>query len=845
MKTIKSLIFVILVSVFLIYGFTENKPDPIEPKSTGPEGMLRFYENLHYPYGALLPGSVNERILKDVINMPDEKTVEAKALTYWTVKGPNFVNLPNSPTSNRTGRILDIEVENGASMRLAAASGGLWGFALIFPVSLSDNLNTLVVSSFDSHPGNANTILVGTGEESVRTGNGLWKTTNNGSSWTIVPLTGIFYPNFIYKVRYDPVNPNIIYVASDTGFFKSTNSGTSFTNIGTGSPFSFPIKGAFDFAVNPQNNQVIYRSLRNNGIYKSTDGGTSWAKLTAAPLPTTNVGRVSISIAASSPNTVYFNIARQDNDNTLSIYKTTDAGVTFTNVYSTEFMNGQGSYNNTISVCPTNPNLVLAGGVTLLRTSNGGTTWNDFLNSADPLYDPNNVHPDQHTIVWNAAGTTVWLGNDGGVATSTNAGLNWTTNINILPITQYINIDVGGKGTHIIGGTQDNGVSGTTNGGLDWWQFQGGDGTGIAIDPTTPSKYVITGGFYSTGNWSWRRKITTDNGATFTFIDNGIDPSTQWYTKIRNDKVAPPYLYCNSGNYVYISINYGANWSRLNATAFPVTITNLDVGKYSTTSVVYATLNSATDGQRLMVYDANAWYERTTGFPSGVKVQGVAQHPSNNNIAYALMKGLGSSQKVFKTINRGVSWTNVTGNLPNIPVTDLVPHPSDNNKLYLGTEYGCYKTTNAGITWYKWNSGMPNANLISEMTYIDSLANNSRFYIVAATYGRSIWMREITADDPVSGINSEENVTSFELMQNYPNPFNPTTEIKFALPFSDIVTIKVYDITGKEVATLINGKMEQGNHSVKFDGSELSSAVYFYRFSSSRFSDVKKMVLIK
>ena len=140
---------------------------------------------------------------------------------------------------------------------------------------------------------------------------------------------------------------------------------------------------------------------------------------------------------------------------------------------------------------------------------------------------------------------------------------------------------------------------------------------------------------------------------------------------------------------------------------------------------------------------------------------------------------------------------------------------------------------------------MPNANLISEMTYIDSIANNGRFYIVAGTYGRSIWMREITADDPVSGINSEENVTSFELMQNYPNPFNPATEIKFALPFSDIVTIKVYDVSGKEVATLLNGKMEQGIHTVKFDGSELSSAVYFYRFSSSRFSDVKKMVLIK
>ncbi|MCX6159037.1 MAG: T9SS type A sorting domain-containing protein [Ignavibacteriae bacterium] len=263
-------------------------------------------------------------------------------------------------------------------------------------------------------------------------------------------------------------------------------------------------------------------------------------------------------------------------------------------------------------------------------------------------------------------------------------------------------------------------------------------------------------------------------------------------------------------------------------------------------AVIYACLGSSTAGQRLRVYDAGTWYERSTGFPAGIKVQAVATHQTNSNLAYALMNGLGSAQKIFKTTNRGVSWRDITGNLLNVPVTNLITHPTDTSRLYVGTEFGCYKTSNGGISWVRWNNGMSPGIFISDMNYIDSISANGKFYVVTATFGRGIWMRDISGDDPLIGIhNNTGDVKSFELMQNYPNPFNPTTEIKFALPVSDIVTIKVFDVTGKEVATLINRKMEQGVHTVKFDGSELSSGMYFYRLTSGKFTDVKKMALIK
>ncbi len=142
-----------------------------------------------------------------------------------------------------------------------------------------------------------------------------------------------------------------------------------------------------------------------------------------------------------------------------------------------------------------------------------------------------------------------------------------------------------------------------------------------------------------------------------------------------------------------------------NVSPFPADISNLNVSRYSSPmAIIYACLGDTTNGHRLRVYEGNVWFERSTGFPYGVRVQTVAQHPSDNNVAYALMNGYGSLQKVFKTTNRGVSWIDISGDLPNVSVTDLVPHPTNNNVLFLGSEFGCYKTINAGANWVRWNN---------------------------------------------------------------------------------------------------------------------------------------------
>ena len=791
-----------------------------------------------------MPREYLDNIWNEINKIPNENDVEKNApVNNWIGKGPAGMEIYNSAGSYNSGRILDMKVETNGTVRIAAATGGLWQYLSSVWTPLSESVTSLAVASFDSKPGDINTIYIGTGELSQRGGTGIWKTTNGGGLWTQLTTTPSI--SNVTKLRFDPTVANKIHAATDKGYFVTTN-GTTWTRTFTGA--------CTDLAINPVNSNIIYLSaLDSSGIYKSVNGGLSFTKITVAPMPTTNVGRGAISIYPLNPSVVYVNLARADNNLTLGVYLTINDGASWSTITPPfDFHWGQGWYNCFISVSPVNPNFVYAGGGTLIRTTNAGATWNDYLSFNDPLYDPINIHADQHSCAWNSTGTTFYEGNDGGITFTNNGGTDFSTSINKLPITQYVNFDVSTRGNYIFGGSQDNGISGSTNWGNSWYFYIGGDGGGIAIDPVTPSKMVATNGVYG-GSWAFRRLISTNSGIDWAFIDNGVVSSNQWYHKIRNDDSNPLSLYNHSGAYVYKSTNYGTNWTAMNATAFPVsTVSNLKVSKYTTGgAVVYAPLSSNATGTRLEVFDNGTWDERSSGLPSGVFVKVVTPHQTNANVAYCIMSGLASTQKVYKTTNRGALWTDISGNIPNIPVADIVPHPTNDNYLYLGTEMGCYKTTNGGAFWYRWNNGLPQAAIVTEMNYVDSTSINGKFYIFTGTYGRGIYMREISGDDNVGVSNNSNNIPDrYNLSQNYPNPFNPSTIINYSLLVNGFVTLKVYDILGSEVATLVNEFKNAGTYKTQFPNNkyinnELPSGIYFYKLTAGDFTDTKKMLMIK
>jgi len=702
---------------------------------SGPDLAVLFFEEWNYPYGNEVPAEIMNKLWSEIKSVPSETELTDAVENSWRMIGP--YGSVTSTGARFSGRVTDLEVGNTTNPLIAAASGGLWGYIGFLPTVISDDVTSLVIGSVASYPGTPSTILIGTGEPRIKSGTGLWRTTNSGVSWTKINISPD--PGRFYKIRHQTFFADIIHASTTEGYYRSTNGGLNWTKTLSGNT-GF---GISDLAINPNNPNIIYCGKWLDGVYKSTNNGVNWAKVNTPGLLSGDIGRISLTVGTSNSNKIYALIHSHNGDSMRGIYMSSNEGASWNNVSPSEnILGGQGWYNNVIEVCPTNSNIVLAGGVRLWRSTNSGSTWTKLADT--------DIHADQHAIEWTSDGNSVYLGNDGGIAVSTDQGQTFATGINYIPITQYVNFDVGVSNRGVIyGGSQDNGLTGTTNGGQTWNFTKGGDGGGVAIDPISALYVYATSGFYN-GDFPFKIYKSTDKGMTWDTNHTGIEPFSNWWTKMRSDRTNPIKLFTCGGGYVYKSTNSGESWFKLNNSAFPADVFNLNVSKYvSPNAIIYATLNSESTGQRLRVYDGNTFYERSSGLPTGLKIQGVSPHVSNTNTAYALMRGFsGTNKKVYKTTNKGVNWSNISSNLPDVPMSDLVAHPTNANYLYLGTQAGCYRTTNAGVSWHRWNNGMPDATMITEMRWIDSTLENGKFYVIASTYGRSFYVREVSGDDP-------------------------------------------------------------------------------------------------
>jgi photosystem II stability/assembly factor-like uncharacterized protein len=862
----------ILILAVLLFSFIPKKPEininkgdenqsfltgNNNPENEKEEGISsheiekKFFAEWNHPYSDGIPPDVQLNIWREINALPDEKELDAAVTNSWHLLGPFGEAYPDSPSIKYSGRVKDIEPPRGSvELRVAAASGGIWIYLLFFPVCITNSLPTQWIGSFATDPSNPNIVFAGTGEPDVMRGLGLWKTTNLGASWQKDNFAG-FTPWCFYKIRFDPNISGRIHAASSDGYFRSDNGGNNWVRKYAGA--------VTDFAINIFNNSsVVYIAEKNSGtggILKSTNGGDNFTRITS--LPTSDIGK-SLVTTGNSPNIVYVFLGRNSTQLPVGVYRSDNSGLNWTNITPSgmqAFSTRNVEYKSILTICPANPSIVMTGTTSMSRSTDGGQTWTEYYDIGTHPY--RNLHGDHHRMEWKD-GNTVYSTNDGGIAVSSDRGATWSTTINVLPITQIYKFDVGISNKNVIyGGTQDNGIVKTVNLGSSWQFLFTGDGGGIEIDPVLFNKVYSSHGGSGVPNVGWGRYKTTDGGIETPWpeITNNLPPHNDWSPSIHSDKTPPIYLYTNGGPYIFRSTNEGSSWTKMNTTAFPTPyVFNFSVSKYvSGSSVIYACLEDIPEsgnhsGKLLRVYDNGTWYERSSGLPqSGAWVRNVAIHPTNTNMAYALMNGI-TGQKIFRTTNRGSSWTNITGNLPNVPVSDLIPHPTDNNKLYLSSEFGCYKTSNGGANWYRWNYGMPenlpSANTINDLAVIDSMAQNGKYYIVAATYGRGFWMREISGDDPIGIVNNSTPV-AFKLSQNYPNPFNPSTKINYSIARSGIVKITVYDVLGKVVKTLVDEKETPGSYTVEFNAVNLSSGIYFYRLETDGFTDVKKMILLK
>jgi len=192
---------------------------------------------------------------------------------------------------------------------------------------------------------------------------------------------------------------------------------------------------------------------------------------------------------------------------------------------------------------------------------------------------------------------------------------------------------------------------------------------------------------------------------------------------------------------------------------------------------------------------------------------------------------------VFLSTNNGTSWTAVNSGLAVDTVRSLAVSSTN---IFAGTRGGVFLTTNNGASWTAVNDGLTS----SYGSYVTSLyVSGSNLF--AGTYD-GVWVRPLS--EMITAVKEKQNnlPVNFSLSQNFPNPFNPSTMINYSVPKTSLVTIKVYDVLGKEKATLVNEEKSAGNYSVSFSAnSGLASGIYFCRMQAGSFVDTKKLLLLK
>lgn len=719
----------------------------------------------------------------------------AQALDTWVPLGPGNVG-------GRT-RALLIHPTTPNTMWAAGVSGGVWkttdGGANWIP--LQDMMANLAVSSMAMQPGNANVIYAGTGEgffnfDAVR-GNGIFKTTDGGATWTQLAATAN-NPHFhaVNDIVVSPNNVNRVYAGTGTGVWRSLDAGATWTPVHNPAVAGGCLDLAIRTDVGP--NDTVFVSCGNfspASIFRNSNanGAGTWDEVLAdGP----NMGRTSLALAPSNQNTIYALASNIDGTSELflglhKVFRSTsggDSGSWTTQVSSTspvelnrllltnpvfaftgcpfgQSFSSQGWYDNVIAVDPLDPNRVWAGGIDLFRSDNGGMDWGQashwWISQASSRY----AHADQHVIVFhpNYDGTpnkTMFVGNDGGLFRTTDAraatgnnpcsatsgSVPWTNLNNNYAVTQFYHGLPYPNGTTYFGGTQDNGtIRGTDAAGTEGWvEIQGGDGGYVAVDPTnTQVLYAET----TFGDIS----KSTDGGVNFDPATNGIsDPGFLFIAPFIMDTSEPETLW-TGGSQMWRTMNAAGIWEEASDILGTGSVSSLAVAPSDRNRVLAGTDVGDIHRQTaaLTADGTTTWASAT---PRAGFVSSLAFDPTDANIAYATYSSFNSGPDVghvWKSTNGGATWTNIDGSgptgIPDIPAHSIVVDPADTNRLYVGTDLGVFTSIDGGATWMVENTGF--ANVVTEAMAIASRAGVTNLF--AFTHGRGAWrVRLETSPNP-------------------------------------------------------------------------------------------------
>ncbi len=418
----------------------------------------------------------------------------------WESMGPtDFLN--RSTNSANLGRVntIIVDPDNSDIIYVGSPAGGIWKStdAGATYIPLTDFLPQIGVSGIAIDPSNTDILYIATGDDDYNssTSVGIWKSTDAGANWQQTGMNPTNTPYRTSEIYINPDNTNMLWVATSNGIFKSVNGGDDWTNKQSGS--------FRDLKVKPNNSNIIYATT-NDEFYKSTDAGETFTQITEG-LPTTS-GRLFIDITPANGNLVYM-VASNSDSTYQGIYKSSDSGTTFTQMENTVniFEGDQSWYDLAIAVSNTNENEIYVGCLNVWKSSDGGDSFsqlNEWYSRTDSY-----THADIHFI--RAFNGSIFVGSDGGIFESTDAGSTFTDLSPGLGISQFYRISVSKQDSNkMAGGLQDNGGFGRDQ---QWSNYHGGDGMEGVVDPNNDNIYY---GFTQRGGDLCINTTSGQNGGT-------------------------------------------------------------------------------------------------------------------------------------------------------------------------------------------------------------------------------------------------------------------------------------------------------------------------------------------